>query len=170
MKEKQFDCLLCPNKYNTLADLLHHMQLEHIGIDAKLLQEGTQARETKKQLGEYVGPDSKGVNFECPECFEIFSDFEKLNDHRKQTHKMQFTDAAQKKLKELPNFDENNPPKCEKCNLFFCGLIVCQIEGKAQNVCFSCYENYYGANALRGLTIGTPDEMIAKMRKPITKK
>ncbi len=169
MKENLFECLLCPNKYNTPVDLWHHMQLEHKGIERKLLQEATHARETKKQLGEYVGPDAKGVNFECPECFELFSDLDKLNDHRKQAHKMQFTDAAEKKLKEFPHFDENNPPQCEKCNLFFCGLVVCSIEGKAWNVCFNCYANYYGENALRQLTIGTPDEMIVIMRKPLSK-
>lgn len=37
------------------------------------------------------------------------------------------------------------------------------------NVCFNCYEDYFGANALARLTIGTNEDMIKKMRVPIEK-
>jgi len=164
MKEK-YCCLLCPKEYIVLEELLHHMNLEHIGISSESLEESSKAREIKKQLGDYVGENAKenGTSLECPECFEIFSELDKLEDHRKATHKMQFTEDAKKKLKELSTCDEENPPQCERC------LVVCKMDGNPQNVCFSCYENHFGVNALRRLTIGTPDDMLDTMRKPIKK-
>jgi DNA-directed RNA polymerase subunit RPC12/RpoP len=161
-----YPCLFCIKKFEEFEELMHHMNLEHVGIDKKRLQYATQARETKKQLGDYVGKGPEGVSYECPECFEIFPDIEKVNEHRKAIHQQQFTKEAEKKLRELPSFDEKNPPQCEKCKRLFFGLVVCKMDGKAMSVCFSCYENHYGINALRRLTIGTPDYIIEKMRKP----
>ena len=56
-------------------------------------------------------------------------------------------------------------PICEKCNRKFLGLVVTRMNNKVQNVCFNCYEDYYGSNALLRLTIGTPDKMVEKFKK-----
>jgi len=126
----------------------------------------------KKQLGEYIGENAKegGTSLECPQCFEIFSVLDKLEEHRKASHKLQFTDGARKKLKELSTCDEENPPQCERCTRFFYGLVICKMDGDPKSVCLNCYENHFGVNALRRLTIGTPDDMLDTMRKPITLK
>ena len=72
--KKSYDCILCPNKYEEFEDLIHHLQLEHVGISSKLLDESTKSRETKKQLGDYVNIEKKGVGIECPTCFEKYKD------------------------------------------------------------------------------------------------
>lgn len=168
--ETSYDCPICPKKYHLLEELLHHLHLEHKGISPERLEESAKARETKKQLGEYIGKDAKyrGVSFDCPECYEMFSESDKLNEHRKTVHRMQFTEDAKKKLKELPEYDDDTPPQCEKCNKFFYGLVICKMDGKPMKVCFNCYEDHYGVNALRQLTIGTPDDILSTLRKPIT--
>ena len=170
MKEK-YCCLICPKEYTVLEELLHHMNLDHIGISSESLDESSKARETKKQLGDYVGENSKeeGTSLECPECFEIFSDMDKLDEHRKAIHKMRFTSDARKKLKELSACDEENPPQCEKCTKFFYGLVICKMDGNPCSVCLNCYENHFGVNALRRLTIGTPDDILDTMRREIKK-
>ncbi len=162
-----YNCIFCPKEFDLLEDMLHHMELDHVGISSQSLDSATKARETKKQLGEYVGEGAKGVNFECPHCFEIFPSSDKVNEHRKTIHQMQFTKDAQKKLNELPAFDEKTPPECEKCKGLFCGLVICKMNGRTQSVCLNCYENYYGVNALRRLTIGTPDDILKKMKSQI---
>jgi len=63
--------------------------------------------------------------------------------------------------------ESTKPPICERCNRKFVGVIFTKINEKVTNVCFNCYENYFGKNALRRLTIGTSDDMIKKMREPI---
>lgn len=160
-------CLFCPKNFDYFQELLHHMKLDHSHIPSKILENATLARETKKQLGEYIAEGAKGIAFDCPECFEIFTDYEKLNIHRKKLHHMQFTDEAKKKLDNLPIFDENNPPQCERCAHLFLGLVICVIDGETVSVCLTCYEKHYGVNALRQITIGTPENILKKMREPL---
>jgi len=161
---KKLPCLLCPKLFDYFEELMHHMTQEHVGMDSKSLEHATAARETKKQLGDYIEKESPGIGYECPECFELFSELDRLDAHRKKIHHMQFREDAAKKLKE---FDENTSPTCEKCHLKFLGLIIARIDGKAKSVCFNCYEKHYGLNMLQRLLIGTPEFMITKMRTPL---
>jgi len=111
-----YKCHICPKVYDILEELLYHIHLEHEGISSERLEESTKARETKKQLSNYVGENLKKIiqSFDCPDCFEMFSDAFKLNEHRKSNHNMQLTKDAEKKIKNLPVYDEKNPPQCEK--------------------------------------------------------
>lgn len=163
----KFSCLLCPNGYDELDDLMHHVEVHHFGISPDLLEKATNAREIKKQLGDYLQPDKDGAAFECPLCFEMFSDLEKLDEHGKTIHDREFNPEFLKKLESMHKLTKDNPPVCEKCHREFYGLVTTRMENKVQNVCFDCYEKYFGANALRRLTIGTPDYMIEKMKKPL---
>jgi len=164
--KKLFQCFICPMEYNSHMDLFHHLDLNHKGIPTELLENGTKSRETKRSLGDYMDNSKKGTIFECCECFEIFPDSEKLCTHRLKQHNMMLTPEAEKKVKEL---DAENPPQCNRCKLYFRSIITTKIENKMQFVCLDCYEKYYGTNALAKLMIGTPDEMVAQMRKPIKK-
>lgn len=165
--KKSYTCLLCPNQYDVFEDLIHHMKLEHRGISSKLLEESTKSRETKKQLGDYLDKGDERIGFECCHCYEMFSSLEKLSEHGKTAHQVQFEPKFLEKLSEIKKLHNKNPPICEKCNRSFLGLVITKMNNKVQNVCFNCYENYYGKNTLLRLTIGTPDEMVEKLKKPI---
>jgi len=80
---------------------------------------------------------------------------------------MMLTPEAEEKVKEL---DAEKPPQCDRCHLYFYSIITSKIENKMQFVCIDCYEKYYGTNALEQLMIGTPDDIVTKIRKPIKKK
>jgi hypothetical protein len=164
---KQFECLFCPKHLDTFEDLLHHVELDHVGMDAKVLHEATSARETKKQLGNYLDIKKKGVGLECPVCFEMLNSIEKLVKHADDIHNKEldpkFIETLQKMIQENPD----TPPICQRCNTHYFGLITTKINNLVQNVCFNCYEKYFGTNALNRITIGTPDSMIKKMRTPI---
>lgn len=162
-----YDCVFCPNEYEEFEDLLHHLELEHVGISPKLLDESTKSRETKKQLGDYMDQDSKGMGYECCHCYELFSSLEKLSKHGQNVHQVEFNPLFIEKLKNMKKLDKEFPPICEKCNRAFLGLIITRMNNKIQKVCFNCYGDYYGANALLRLTIGTPDEMVKKLKKPL---
>ena len=164
---KKLDCLFCPNLFDNFEDLMHHLELDHIGIDSKLLQEATFARETKKQLGNYLDISKKGSGLECPTCFEIFKDIDEISKHGRIEHNREFDPKFLEKIKELVDNTKNNPPVCTRCHRKFLGLITTKINKTVQNVCFNCYEKYFGTNALARITIGTPDEMILKMRNPL---
>ncbi len=164
MKKK---CLECPKEFEELEELLHHLHLEHQGISSEMLKQATAAHQTKQQLGDYVGPNDRGVGFECPHCYEMFSGLQRLSDHAREIHKVQFAPDFLEKLQNMPKLDKDNPPICEKCHQKFLGLVTTKINSKVVHVCFTCYENHYGANALLRLTIGTPDDMIEKMKKPL---
>ena len=165
--KKPYDCIFCPNEYEEFEDLMHHLQLQHVGISSKLLDESTKSRETKKQLGDYINTNTKGTGFECCHCYEMFSSLEELSKHGETVHEIQFNPKFIEKLRKMKKLDNKNPPICEKCNRKFLGLVVTRMNNKVQNVCFNCYEDYYGANALLRLTIGTPDEMVEKLKKPL---
>jgi len=170
-KEKhsqKFKCRLCPKSFQILEDALHHLMLEHRGMTKEHLSRGVAAEQTKKQLGDFFLSGEAGVNYDCPECFEFFSDIDKLEEHRKKTHNTSLTKDAKKKLKELYDTDLHNPPQCEICNKKYLGLVVCKMNDIPVGACLNCYANYYGPNALTRLTIGTPDVMIQKMKTPIT--
>jgi len=72
-----------------------------------------------------------------------------------------------KMKKMVKNIDDEKPPICEMCSRKFIGVIFTKINNKVMNVCFNCYEDYFGANTLARATMGTPDEMIKKMREPL---
>lgn len=165
--KKSHHCFLCTNKYDELEDLMHHVKLEHVGISPELLDESTKSRETKKQLGNYVNQSSSKTGFECCHCFEIFSSVDKLSEHGRDIHNVEFNPGFFEKLQELKKLNEQTPPICEKCNKQYLGLVVTRMDNKVKNVCFNCYEDHYGANALLRLTIGTPDDMIIKMKIPL---
>ncbi len=165
----KFSCLLCPNGYDEFDDFMHHMEVEHFGISSDLLEKATNAREIKKEMGNYLDSDKEGAAFECPLCFEFFTDLEKLGEHGKIIHNREFHPEFLKKLASMHKLTKDNPPICEKCNRKFTGLVTTRMENKVQNVCFDCYEKHFGLNALRRLTIGTPDKVLDQMRKPITK-
>lgn len=162
-----FQCLLCPKKFQNKDEVKHHLTLEHRGMSNELLSMGTAALQTKKQLGDYIKEDGTGAGYDCPDCFEMFSNVEKLDDHRKINHNLQLTDEAKQKLKEITDTSKNEAPKCDVCTKRFLGLIVCKMNGNPTGACMNCYANHYGPNALARLTIGTPDEIIKKMKTPL---
>ena len=43
------------------------------------------------------------------------------------------------------------------------------MERKMQFVCMDCYEKYWGTYALAKLTIGTPNDVVNKVRKPVSR-
>lgn len=165
---KIFGCLLCPKTFQNVDEIKHHLTLEHRGMSQEHLSRGTAAQQTKKQLGDMLDKNGNATpNFDCPECFEIFPTVDKLDDHRKKIHNMTLTDEARDKLKKILESHEKKAPQCEVCRRRFLGLVVCKMNGKPVGSCMNCYENHYGPNALARLTIGTPDEMIKKMKIPI---
>ncbi len=165
--EDTYDCLLCPKSYKFLEELMHHLNLEHRSLSPELLEESTKSRETKKQLGNYMDKCSGKSSYECPTCYEMFSSLEKLQEHGHTEHNRELAVDFIEKLKKLGSLDDDHPPICEKCNREFLGLITTRIDSKVLSVCFNCYENYYGKNMLLRVTIGTPDEMIEKLKKPL---
>jgi len=164
---KKIWCFFCPKLFENTEDLFHHMELDHIGMDSKLLQEATLARDTKKQLGDYINDKDNGAGLECSRCFEMFSSIDKLNEHGKREHNHQLDPKFIEQLQSMIKSTTNTPPICARCNLKFLGLITTKIDKIVQHVCFNCYEKYFGTNALTRITIGTPDEMIIKLKKPL---
>ena len=147
---------------------MHHIILEHKGIDNSLLENATKARETKKQLGNYIDPDQKGSTVECQLCFEMFPNIDLLNEHGKKEHNTQLNPEFIDKMRNtIESAKGKEQPICWKCNRIFLGVVFAKIDNEIRNICFNCYADYYGENALTRLTIGTPDEMIKKMRKPL---
>ncbi len=148
---------------------MHHVELEHVGMDSKVLDEATAARETNKQLGNYLDIKKKGVGLECPVCFDMLNSIDELVKHAWDSHNKElepkFIETLQKMIQENPE----TPPTCHRCNTQYFGLITTKINKIVQNICFNCYEKYFGSNALNRITIGTPDEMIKKMRTPLVK-
>lgn len=166
---RKVPCPLCEKEFQEFEEWKHHIELEHQGMSRELLQKATDAHQTKKELGEYVGTDKEGNAFECPHCFEMFVSLEKLQEHSKKEHNKFIDPIFLKKLQEMPHFNKDIPPQCEKCSLYFLGLVIAKINGAVKKVCFNCYAIHYGENALTRLTIGTPDETIKKMREPINR-
>lgn len=164
---KNYDCPLCPKSFQISKEREHHLNLEHRGMSSFTLDCGSRAVETKKQLGEYINKDGEGGSLECCECFEMFSSIDRLNDHRKINHNMQLTDEAKAKLEKISKSSYQTAPNCEVCKKIFLAIIVCKINNKMVGVCLNCYENHYGPNALTHLTIGTPNEIIKKMKVPL---
>lgn len=165
---ESYHCKLCPKSFQNIDEITHHLYREHRGISAETLNQATTAHAIKKQLGDYLKGDKTGVGFECCHCFELFSDLVTLQNHGRKEHNVDFDPNALKKLKEVSKLAGNKQhPRCEKCRREFFGLVISKIDGKMRQVCFNCYEGHYGPNMLQRLTIGTPDEMIQKMRKPI---
>lgn len=161
-------CLFCEKLLANFEDLMHHIILEHKGMSKTLLQNATLARETKKQLGDYLdATNNKDVGTECPECYELFSNIEKLIEHAKKEHDRVIRPEFVAKMKKMVKNIDENPPLCEICKRKFIGVVFTKINNKVQNVCFNCYEDYFGANALARVTIGTNDDMLKKMRKPL---
>jgi len=161
---------MCEKSFKEIAELYHHIDFEHSGIDTATLEMATESRNANKSEFDGIGDEGRGTAFPCPECFELFSSLERIQEHRKYVHKMQLTKDAQKKLKEMPKAGDKIPPQCEKCKLYFMGLVICRMDNITLAACLSCYENHYGVNALRKLTIGTPDDTLDKMRKPLLEK
>jgi len=159
--------MMCEKSFKVFDDLMHHMELEHQGLSSNLLQIGTLARETKKQLGNYIDDTTKGVGLECPECFEIFSNVEKINEHTKKEHQRELNPKFIEQMQKTIQKTSETPPICQRCNRKFLGVIFTRIDNKVQNVCLNCYEDYFGKNALTRLTIGTNDDTLQKMRTPI---
>ncbi len=162
-------CMFCEKDFANFDDLMHHIHLEHQGIDSILLEKATRARDIKKQLGEDVDPNSEGVGFECTGCFEQFSAIEKLIAHSKKEHDRELKPEFIEKIKKVQNASDNGKvqPICQRCNKTFLGVVFTLIDDKVLNVCFNCYEDYFGANALARLTVGTNNDIIAKLRKPL---
>ncbi len=163
---KDIPCLMCEKSFKVFDDLIHHVELEHKGIHSDLLESGTEARETKKQLGNYLDDAKKGVGMECPECFEVFPDVEKINEHTKKVHNKELDPKFIELMQETIKKTSETAPICQNCNHKFLGVIFTRIDNKIQNVCLNCYEEYFGKNALTRLTIGTNEDMIQKMRIP----
>lgn len=164
---KKLSCLICPKLFDNFEDLLHHLELDHSGMNAKVLDEATAARETKKQLGNYLDATKKGVGIECPQCFEIFNGVDNLLAHAKKLHDKELDPEFLKKLKDLISNNPDAPPICNRCDTRYLGLITTKINKVVQNICFNCYEKYFGTNALTKVTIGTPDDIITRMRTPL---
>jgi len=160
--------MFCDMTFANFDDTLHHIQLNHQGMPSLLLENATLARETKKRLGDYIDFNSKGFSVECSSCFEIFSNVEKLTEHGKKTHNSELRpEVIQKMQKIIGTVNDDDSPICEHCCQKFIGVIFTEINKKIMNVCFNCYANYFGENALARLTVGTTDEMIQKLRTPL---
>lgn len=164
---KIFACRLCPKTFQNVTEVKHHLTLEHRGMSQDQLKQGSDAVQTKKQLSDYINNEITGINLDCPECFEIFPTVDKLEKHRIKNHDMGLTIEAHNKLKKIIESDEKEGHQCEICKNIFLGLIVCMMDGESVVACMNCYESHYGPNALIRLTIGTPNEMIKKMKIPI---
>jgi len=164
---KDIPCMICEKSFKVFDDLIHHLELEHKGIDSNLLEYGTEARETKKQLGDYIDETKKGVGMECPECFEMFSSIEKINEHTKKEHNKVIDQKFMTQMKKTINNTSKTSPICQRCNRKFLGVVFTRIDNKILNVCLNCYEEYFGKNALTRLTIGTNDDILQKMRIPL---
>ena len=162
-------CMFCEKEFPNFEDILHHVQLEHQAIDSALLEKATTARDIKKQLGENIDPNAEGIGFECPGCFEQFSGIEKLIDHSKKEHARELKPEFIEKMKKMRDGSQNGKvqPICQRCNKKFLAVVFTLIDNKVQNVCFNCYEDYFGANALARLTIGTNEDTLKKMRTPL---
>lgn len=164
-KLKIIPCLFCDKKLANFEDLMHHVILDHKGMEKTLLENATLARQTKKQLGDYVNEDQKGSSVECNFCFEMFPNLDLINEHSKKEHNTQlnpeFIDKMRNIIESVKGVDQ---PICWKCNKKFLGVVFSKIDGQIHNICFNCYADYYGENALTRLTIGTPDDMVKKMR------
>lgn len=161
---KKLSCILCPKIFDTYEDLMHHLELDHVGLDAQLLEEATQARQRKEHLGDYIDINKKGSGVECTHCFEIFNSVELLNEHAKIEHNTQLSPDFLKDITQLTQNSLNCTPLCARCEKEFLGLITTRINNVIQHVCFNCYAQYFGENALNRITIGTPEEMVKKMR------
>ncbi len=162
-------CLFCEKNLANFDDLMHHIELDHKGIDSEMLSFATLARETKKQLGNYIDTNQKGSTVECQFCFEMFSSLDMLNEHGKKEHHHELNPEFIDKMRNTINGAKNEEqPICERCNRKFLGVIFTRMDNQIQNVCFNCYEKYFGANALLRLTIGTNDDIIAKLRTPLS--
>lgn len=168
-KLKIIPCLFCDKELANFEDLMHHIILDHKGMEHSLLQNATMARETKKQLGDYLDVNKESVGTECPECFEMFSNLDKLQEHTKKEHAREIRPEFVAKMRNKIKDTNSEPPICERCDKAFPGVIFTKINEKVTNVCFNCYGDYFGANALARLTIGTNEDMIKKMSTPIKK-
>ena len=164
---KDIPCLMCEKSFKVFDDLMHHMELEHKGIDSDLLEYGTEARETKKHLGNYIDETKKGVGMECPECFEMFPDVEKINEHTIKEHNKVIDPKFMVQMQKTINNASKTSPICQRCNRKFLGVVFTRINNKILNVCLNCYEEYFGKNALTRLTIGTNEDILQKMRIPL---
>jgi len=161
-------CLFCDKQLANFEDLMHHVISDHKGMDKSQLEYATAARETKKQLGNYLDfTNNKDIGTECPECFEIFPSIEKLNEHANKEHDRVIRSDFVAKMKKMTKNIDKNPTTCEMCTKKFVGVIFTKINNKVMNICFNCYEDYFGANALARVTIGTNEDMIKKMRTPL---
>ena len=162
-------CMFCEKKFPNFEDILHHIHLEHQAIDSALLEKATTARDIKKQIGDNIDPNNEGIGFECPRCFDQFSGIEKLIDHSKKEHDRELKPEFIEKMKKIRDASDNGKvqPICQRCNKTFLAVVFTLIDNKVKNVCFNCYEDYFGANALARLTIGTNNDVLKKMREPI---
>ena len=104
---------------------------------------------------------------ECPECFEMFSSIEKINEHTKKEHNKVIDQKFMTQMKKTINNTSKTSPICQRCNRKFLGVVFTRIDNKILNVCLNCYEEYFGKNALTRLTIGTNEDIIQKMRIPL---
>lgn len=166
-KLESIPCLFCDKQLENFEDLMHHTILNHKGMNKSLLENATAARETKKQLGDYIDINKKTVGMECPECFELFSSIDKLGEHAKIEHSRELLPEFLARIRKEIENSETIPPICERCKRAFIGVVFTKINNKVTNVCFNCYESYFGANALARLTIGTNEDMIKKLRTPL---
>ena len=164
---KDIPCMMCEKSFKVFDDLIHHLELEHKGIDSDLLESGTEARETKKQLGDYIDATKKGVGMECPECFEMFPDVEKINEHTIKEHNKVIDPKFMVQMQKTINNASKTSPICQRCNNKFLGVVFTRIDNQILNVCLNCYEEYFGKNALTRLTIGTNEDILQKMRIPL---
>lgn len=161
-------CMFCDKNFPNFEDILHHVILEHKGLEKSSVEFATAARETKKQLGNYVDVDQKGTALECNFCFKMFSSLEKLNEHGIKEHDRELNPEVIDKIKDtIDGTQDKEQPICEMCNRKFLGVIFTKINNKVMNVCFNCYEDYFGANTLARVTMGTNENMIKKMREPV---
>lgn len=167
-KLQNIPCLWCDKTFPVFEDLMHHVWLDHQGIKQEQLESATAARATKKQLGDYLDVTKKDVGLECPVCFEMFSKIDQLQKHSIKEHNRILLPEFLAKMKDkMESLDHGESPICELCHKKYVGVIFTKINNKITNVCFNCYEDYFGANALQQLTIGSNEDMIKKMRTPL---
>ena len=113
-KLKIIPCLFCKKEFANFDDLFHHILLDHKGMEKSLLQNATLARETKKQLGNYIMENEKRVGLECPVCFELFTKIEKLSEHAKKEHHREILPSFLNKIEKKINNADKELPVCEK--------------------------------------------------------
>jgi len=165
MTEKLW-CLLCPLLFNSSNELLHHMKMDHITAPHNL-QEQALIEKLYKEISRYSVTDGSDKSaFECPYCFHVFEEIDHLVEHGEKKHRITILPEFIVELQRI-NSNPDAEANCTNCRESFRGLIVTKIKGKSEILCITCYEQFWGKNAAHRILMGTPENVVADMRRPV---